>query len=317
MNQRTNNRQFIFQPVLWLVLVTMPFWITPLGGYTDLASRLLVIGLAAMATNLLIGHTGVMSFGHAAYFGLGAYATGLTLKYLVPSTPVAFLVGIAIGTLGGMVIGYLIVRLRGIYFALATIAFGQVFYFIAFRWNTVTGGDNGLRGFHRLPIDLGFMQFDITSSLVFYYVVLAVLAVCALAMATILRSPFGHTLQAIRENERRAQFLSIPVNQHIWIAYTLSCFFVAVAGALYALLNNFASPHDLYWTQSGDFVLMAVIGGMRSFWGPLLGAAIFVVAQDYLSGITQDWMFFIGLIFVLVVLLLPRGIAGLFQRRAS
>jgi branched-chain amino acid transport system permease protein len=316
-NQRINIRQSIFQPVLWLVLLTMPFWITPLGGYTDLASRLLVIGLAAMATNLLIGHTGVMSFGHAAYFGLGAYATGLTLKYLVPSTPVAFLVGVAIGTLGGMVIGYLIVRLRGIYFALATIAFGQVFYFIAFRWNAVTGGDNGLRGFHRLPIDLGFMQFDITSSLVFYYVVLAVLALCAFAMATILRSPFGHTLQAIRENERRAQFLSIPVNQHIWIAYTLSCFFVAVAGALYALLNNFASPHDLYWTQSGDFVLMAVIGGMRSFWGPLLGAAIFVVAQDYLSGITQDWMFFIGMIFVLVVLLLPRGIAGLFQRRAS
>jgi branched-chain amino acid transport system permease protein len=312
-----SRKKYLYLVVLWVVLLTMPYWITPLGGYTDLASRLLVIGLAAMATNLLIGHTGVMSFGHAAYFGLGAYATGLTLKYLVPSTPVAFLVGVAIGTLGGMVIGYLIVRLRGIYFALATIAFGQVFYFIAFRWNSVTGGDNGLRGFHRLPIDLGFTQFDITSSLVYYYIVLAALAICAFAMATILRSPFGHTLQAIRENERRAQFLSIPINRHIWIAYTLSCFFVAVAGSLYALLNNFASPHDLYWTQSGDFVLMAVIGGMRSFWGPLLGAAIFVVAQDYLSGITQDWMFFIGLIFVVVVLVLPRGIAGLFQRRAS
>jgi branched-chain amino acid transport system permease protein len=312
-----SRKKYLYLVVLWVVLLTMPYWITPLGGYTDLASRLLVIGLAAMATNLLIGHTGVMSFGHAAYFGLGAYATGLTLKYLVPSTPVAFLVGVAIGTLGGMVIGYLIVRLRGIYFALATIAFGQVFYFIAFRWNSVTGGDNGLRGFHRLPIDLGFTQFDITSSLVYYYIVLAALAICAFAMATILRSPFGHTLQAIRENERRAQFLSIPINRHIWIAYTLSCFFVAVAGSLYALLNNFASPHDLYWTQSGDFVLMAVIGGMRSFWGPLLGAAIFVVAQDYLSGITQDWMFFIGLISVVVVLVLPRGIAGLFQRRAS
>ncbi|WP_019939316.1 branched-chain amino acid ABC transporter permease [Bordetella sp. FB-8] len=305
------------QWVLWLVLLTMPYWITPMGGYTDLATRLLVIGLAALATNLLIGHTGVMSFGHAAYFGLGAYATGLTLKYLLPSTPVALLVGILVGTLGGMLIGYLIVRLRGIYFALATIAFGQVFYFIAFRWNSVTGGDNGLRGFQRLPMDLGFMKLDIPSSLVFYYVVLAILAVCAFAMATILRSPFGHTLQAIRENERRAQFLSIPVNRHIWIAYTISCFFVSIAGSLYALLNNFASPHDLYWTQSGDFVLMAVIGGMRSFWGPLLGATIFVVAQDYLSGITEDWMFFIGLIFVLVVLLLPRGIAGLFQRRAS
>lgn len=305
------------QWVLWAVLLSMPYWMTLLGGYTDLASRLLVIGLAAMATNLLVGHTGVNSFGHAAYFGLGAYATGLTLKYLMPSTPTAFVMGVVVGTLGGMLIGALIVRLRGIYFALATIAFGQVFYFIAFRWNSVTGGDNGLRGFQRLAIDLGFKQLDITSSLAFYYVVLAILALCAYAMATILRSPFGHTLQAIRENERRAQFLSIPVNRHIWIAYTISCFFVSIAGSLYALLNNFASPHDLYWTQSGDFVLMAVIGGMRSFWGPLLGAAIFVLAQDYLSGVTQDWMFFIGLIFVLVVLLIPRGIAGLFQRRAQ
>ena len=305
------------QWVLWAVLLSMPYWMTLLGGYTDLASRLLVIGLAAMATNLLVGHTGVNSFGHAAYFGLGAYATGLTLKYLMPSTPTAFVMGVVVGTLGGMLIGALIVRLRGIYFALATIAFGQVFYFIAFRWNSVTGGDNGLRGFQRLAIDLGFKQLDITSSLAFYYVVLAILALCAYAMATILRSPFGHTLQAIRENERRAQFLSIPVNRHIWIAYTISCFFVSIAGSLYALLNNFASPHDLYWTQSGDFVLMAVIGGMRSFWGPLLGAAIFVLAQDYLSGVTQDWMFFIGMIFVLVVLLIPRGIAGLFQRRAQ
>ncbi len=317
MNHRMYIRKSVYLPLMWLVLLTMPFWITPLGGYTGLATRVLVIGLAAMATNLLIGHTGVMSFGHAAYFGVAAYATGLTLKYLVPSTPVAILVGIAIGTLAGAVIGYLIIRLRGIYFALATIAFGQVFYFIAFRWNAVTGGDNGLRGFQRLPINLGFMQVDITSSLVYYYFVLAVLVVCAVAMAKILNSPFGHTLQAIRENERRAQFLSIPVNRHIWTAYTWSCFFVAVAGALYALLNNFASPHDLDWTQSGDFVLMAVIGGMRSFWGPLLGAAIFVVAQDYLSGITEDWMFFVGVIFVLVVLLLPRGIAGLFQRNAS
>src|SRR5690606_20544555 len=131
--------------------------------YTDLASRLLAIGLAAMATNLLVGHTGVNSFGHAAYFGLGAYATGLTLKYLMPSTPAAFVMGVVVGTLGGMLIGALIVRLRGIYFALATIAFGQVFYFIAFGWNSVTGGDNGLRGFQRLAIDLGFKQLDITS----------------------------------------------------------------------------------------------------------------------------------------------------------
>lgn len=306
------------QMLLWALLLSMPFWIGHVGGYTDLASRIIIIGLVAMSANLMVGHTGVMAFGHAAYFGLGAYSTGLTLKYLLPSTPVAMLVGIVVGTLGGALVGYLIIRLRGIYFALATIAFGQVFYFIAFRWNSVTGGDNGLTGFQRQPLHLGFAQIDITSSsTTFYYFALAVFAVCALLMAIVLRSPFGHTMRAIRENQRRAQFLSIPVSKHIWIAYTISCFFAAAAGALYGLLNNFVSPNDLHWTLSGDFVLMSVIGGMRSFWGPLFGAAIFVAAQDYLSSITQNWMFFIGMIFVLAVLFLPRGLAGVLQKKTS
>ncbi|MFV0283408.1 MAG: branched-chain amino acid ABC transporter permease [Castellaniella sp.] len=302
--------------VVWAILLTLPLWIGGIGGYTDLASRVLIIGLAAMATNLLVGHSGVMAFGHAAYFGLGAYGTGLVIKYLIPSTPVGFIIGILVGTLGGAIIGYLLAKLRGIYFALATIAFGQVFYFIAFRWNSVTGGDNGLT-FQRLPIDLGITQIDLSSSLTFYYTALAVFAVCAALMAILLRSPFGHTLLAMRENERRARFLGIPVNRHLWIAYTASCVFVSTAGGLYGLLNNFVSPHNLHWTQSGDFVLMAVIGGMRSFWGPLLGAAIFVIAQDYLSSITDSWMFFIGLIFVLVVLFIPRGIVGLLQGKTS
>ena len=311
-----NTRNLVLGALLWLLLLTVPLWVVAAGGYTDLASRVLVIGLAALATNLLVGHSGVMAFGHAAYFGISAYATGLVMKHLVPSTPVGLLAGIVVGTAGGAVIGYLLARLRGIYFALATIAFGQVFFFIAFRWNAVTGGDNGLT-FQRLPIDFGLGQLNLTSSTVYYYFVLAVFALCAALMAVLLRSPFGHTLLAMRENERRARFLGIPVNRHLWIAYTVSCLFVSVAGALYGLLNNFVNPHDLHWTQSGDFVLMAVIGGMRSFWGPLLGAAIFVVAQDSLSSITDNWMFYIGLIFVLVVLFLPRGIAGLLQRRTA
>ncbi len=316
MSTRTNSRNLVLVVLLWAVLLTVPLWIVPVGSYIDLASRVLVIGLAAIATNLLVGHSGVMAFGNAAYFGLGAYATGLVINNLVPSTPVGFIAGIVVGTAGGAVVGYLLSKLRGIYFALATIAFGQVFYFIAFRWNSVTGGDNGLT-FQRLPIDLGFAKIDLTSSVVFYYFVLAVFAVCAVLMGMLLRSPFGHTLLAMRENERRAKFLGIPVNRHLWIAYTLSCLFVAVAGSLYGMLNNFVSPHELHWTQSGDFVLMAVMGGMRSFWGPLLGAAIFVIAQDSLSSITGNWMFYIGLLFVLVVLFLPRGIAGLMQRKAS
>jgi len=304
--------------VLWLVLLTMPYWMAAVGGYTELATRVLVLGLAAMSLNFLLGFTGVLSFGHAAYFGLGAYGAGLTLKYLAPSTPLAILVGVAVGTLAAMVIGALIVKLRGIYFAMVTIAFGQVFYFIAFRWNSVTGGDDGLTGWHRLPLNLGFTQIDtLANDKAYYYFVLLIFAVATGVMALLLRSPFGRTLLAIRENERRARFLGIPIERHIWIAFVISCFFASLAGTLYALLSNFTDPRALHWTLSGNFVIMAVLGGMRSFWGPLVGAAIFVVLQDYVSSQTQNWMFFIGVFFVLVVLFFPRGVLGLIRGKRA
>jgi len=268
-----------------------------------------------MSLNFLLGFTGVLSFGHAAYFGLGAYGAGLTLKYLALSTPLAIVAGMLLGGLCGAILGTLIVRRRGVYFAMVTIAFGQVFYYIAFQWSSLTGGDDGLRGFARQPLDFGLLKLDIlTDANSFYYFVLFCFALVVGAMGFILRSPFGRTMIAIRENERRSRFLGIPVERHIWIAFTLSCFFMGAAGALYALVNNFADPRGLHYSQSGDFVMMAVMGGMRSFWGPLLGAAVFVVLQDYLSSVTVNWMSFVGLLFVLVVLFFPRGLLGFFQR---
>jgi branched-chain amino acid transport system permease protein len=304
--------------LVWVLLLAMPFWLPFVGGYIELGERVVVLGLAAMSVNFLLGYTGVLSFGHAAYFGLGAYGAGMTIRYLVPSTGAGLVVGILAGTLAGAIIGPLIVRLRGVYFAMVTIAFGQVFYFIAFRWNNVTGGDDGLLGWTRMPLNLGFTTVDILHNpRAFYYFILVIFAISVGAMAWILRSPFGRTLIAIRENERRARFLGIPVDRHIWISWVISCCFVSVAGALYALLNNFVDPRALYWTQSGDFVIMAVLGGMRSFWGPLLGAAIFVLLQDYLSSQTQNWMSFVGLFFVLVVLFFPRGILGAIRRKVA
>jgi branched-chain amino acid transport system permease protein len=304
--------------VVWLLLLTMPYWLNWIGGYTALGSQVLVLALAATSLNFLLGFTGVLSFGHAAYFGLGVYGAGLTIKYLVPNTLVGMTVGVGVGTIAAAIIGLLIVRLRGIYFAMVTIAFGQVFYFIAYRWNAVTGGDDGLSGWQRVPVNLGFFKADILANdRVFYYFVLVFFAVAAAIMAALLRSPFGRTLLAIRENERRARFLGIPVDRHIWLSWVISCLFVSLAGTLYALLNNFADPHDLRWDQSGDFVIMAVLGGMRVFWGPLIGAAIFVVLQDYISSQTANWMSFIGLFFVLVVLFFPRGVLGIFARRTA
>ena len=212
----------------------------------------------------------------------------------------------------------MIARLRGVYFAMCTIAFGQVFFYIAFQWSSVTGGDDGVSAWHRMPLNLGFTKIDILKdNRALYYFVLAVFAICAAAMAFLLRSPFGRTLLAIRENERRARFLGIPVDRHIWASWVISCFFVSVAGTLYALLNDFVDPRALRWDQSGNFVIMAVLGGMRSFWGPLIGAAIFIVLQDYVSSETQNWMSFIGLFFVLVVLFFPRGVLGIIRRKAA
>nr|WP_311527148.1 branched-chain amino acid ABC transporter permease [uncultured Ralstonia sp.] len=303
---------------IWTALLLAPYWMPPLGGYTALGTRVLVLGLAAMSVNFLLGFTGVLSFGHAAYFGLGAYGAGLALKFLAQSTPLALVCGTLLGGVAGALLGALSVRRRGVYFAMVTIAFGQVFYYIAFQWSSLTGGDDGLRGFTRAPLHLGITTIDILSNAnAFYYFVLACLALATGVMAGVLRSPFGRTMIAIRENERRARFLGIPVNRHIWIAFTLSCFFMGFAGALYALLNNFADPRGLHYSQSGDFVMMAVMGGMRSFWGPLLGAVVFVVLQDYLSSITINWMSFVGMLFVAIVLFFPRGLLGVIQRRSE
>ncbi len=303
---------------IWLLLLTVPLWLPLLGGYTALAARVLVLALAAIGFNLLLGFTGVMSFGHAAYFGLGAYGAGLTLKFLAASTPLAMLLGTLLGGVAGTLFGLLIVRRRGVYFAMVTIAFGQICYYIAYSWNDLTGGFDGLRGFQRAPIHLGPWLVDITDGgNVFYYFLLAVFAVAVAAMGLLLRSPFGRTLIAIRENERRARFLGIPVERHIWLSFSISCFFTALAGTLYALLNNFADPLGLHYSLSGEIVIMTVMGGMRTFWGPLLGAAVFVVLQDYISSMTVNWMSFIGLLFVLVVLFFPRGLLGFLQRRSQ
>src|SRR3984957_4728454 len=312
------GQDLIVLVVIWTLLVSVPFWLPMLGGYTALASKVLVFGLAAMGLNMLLGFTGVLSFGHAAFFGLGAYGAGLTLRYLVHSPPLAMLAGTLFGGLAGTLFGMLIVRRRGVYFAMCTIAFGQLWYFLAYSWNGFTGGFDGLRDFHREAIGLGPLTLDITGGgTPFYFFLLAIFAVAVALMGLILRSPFGRTLLAIRENERRARFLGIPVERHIWLSFSISCFFTALAGTLYALLNNFADPQSLHYSYSGYFVVMTVIGGMRAFWGPLIGAAVFVFLQDYISSMTVNWMSFIGLIFMMVVLFFPRGLLGTIRRRAA
>ena len=303
---------------MWIALVALPYWLPAIGSYTALGSKVLIYAIATMGLNLLLGFTGGLSFGQAAYFGLGAYGAGMTLKYLALSTPLAILVGTVAGGLAATILGPLVMRRRGIYFAMITIAIGQLFYFVMVRWNEVTGGEDGLSGFARQDIHLGSLTIPIASSgTAFYYLVLLCFTVAVAVMWTILQSPLGHTWVAIRENRRRMEFLGIRVERYVWAAFAIAGTITAFAGTLNALLFNFTSPQDLHWILSGNFVIMIILGGMRSFFGPLIGVIIFVVAQDYLSSVTENWMTFIGLIFVCIVLLFPKGLLGIFRRAES
>jgi branched-chain amino acid transport system permease protein len=300
---------------IWVVLLFVPFWLPMLGGYTDLATRALIYAIAASGLNLLLGYTGGLSFGHAAYFGLGAYGTGLCLIYIAPSMPLAIIAGTLLGGVAGILVGPMVMKRKGIYFSMITIAFGQMFYFIAVRWNSLTGGEDGLTGFSRVPVHIGGEAIKFGPDR-FYYLVLALFAVVMVVIWQILRSPLGHSFVAVRENTTRLRFLGVAVDRQIWVAFAISTFIVALAGSLNALLTGFASPDSLGWQLSGSFVVICVLGGMRSYWGPFLGAIIFIVAQDYLSSITQNWMSFIGLIFVLAVLFFPQGLLGFIKGRA-
>jgi branched-chain amino acid transport system permease protein len=299
---------------IWIALIALPVWLPGIGGYTALGSKVLIYAIATMGLNLVLGFTGGLSFGQAAYFGLGAYGAGMTLKYLAPSTPLAIVIGTLVGGLAATLLGPLVMRRRGIYFAMITIAIGQLFYFTIVRWNEVTGGEDGLAGFSRQSIHLGPWTYPLTE-INFYYLVLICFTVAVAIMWAILQSPLGHTWVAIRENRRRVEFLGVRAERYVWAAFAVAGTITAFAGTLNALLFNFTSPQDLHWILSGNFVIMIVLGGMRSFFGPLIGVIVFVVAQDYLSSITGNWMTFIGMMFVLIVLLFPKGILGIFNRR--
>jgi branched-chain amino acid transport system permease protein len=301
---------------MWVALAMLPWWLPQVGGYTALGSKVLIYAIATMGLNIVLGFTGGLSFGQAAYFGLGAYGAGMTLKYLALSTPLAILVGTLAGGIAATLLGPLVMRRRGIYFAMITIAIGQLFYFIMVRWNEVTGGEDGLAGFSRQPIHIGSKVIELDSTN-YYYLVFICFTVAVALMWALLQSPLGHTWVAIRENRRRMEFLGVRVERYVWAAFAIAGFFTAFAGTLNAMLFNFASPQDLHWILSGNFVIMIVLGGMRSFFGPLIGVIIFVVAQDYLSSLTQNWMTIIGMIFVLIVLLFPKGVLGIFGRRTE
>jgi branched-chain amino acid transport system permease protein len=279
--------------------------------YKALATQVLIFGLFALGFNLLYGYTGLLSFGHAAYWGLGAYGTGIALaKLKLGSIWLALGVGLATAVIGGAIVGFFALRRRGIYFAMLTLAFAQLLYFIAFHLADLTGGDDGLRGIALGPLGLGPWSVSIDSSLAFYYFAFVLVTVAVAFLKRLLDSPFGAVLQAIRENADRAGACGYDVTRVKHLSFVFSALFAGLAGALDALRLNVVPVEALYWTTSGQVVMMTLLGGAGTFFGPFVGALTFLVLEDRLSTFTESWPLVVGAIFVVFVLFLPRGIWG-------
>jgi branched-chain amino acid transport system permease protein len=291
---------FWFLILAGLFLLFLPF-ITP---YKALASQMLVFAIFAIGYDIAFGYTGLLSFGHAAFFGLGAYGTGLTLIHLSIPAPLAILIGTMISLLVAFPIGYLSIRRRGIYFAMVTLAFAQMIYFIAFKWRSLTGGDDGLHGVPRPP--LGFI--DLRSELVLYYFILFFFILSIILGIRIIKSPFGKTLECLRENEERARSIGYNPTRYKLISFIISAFFAGLAGGLYALLQNFVPLFSLGLDISGDVVLMTLIGGMGTLYGPIMGAMGLIFLKDLLTTSTNIWPSFLGLLFVVSVMTFRKGV---------
>lgn len=295
-----SNYSFGFIILAGLFLLFLPF-MTP---YKALASQMLVFAIFALGYDIAFGYTGLLSFGHAAFFGLGAYGTGLTLIHLSIPAPLAILMGVIISLLIALPIGYLSIRRRGIYFAMVTLAFAQMIYFIAFKWRSLTGGDDGLHGVPRPP--LGFI--DLRSELVLYYFILFFFILSIVLGIRIIRSPFGKTLECLRENEERARSIGYNPTRYKLTSFVISASFAGLAGGLYTLLQNFVPLFALGLDISGDVVLMTLIGGMGTLYGPIMGAMGLVYLKDLLSSYTNIWPLFLGLLFVVSILTFRKGV---------
>jgi branched-chain amino acid transport system permease protein len=291
-----------------LVLLAPPY-------YIHLATLSMISAVLASSLNLLIGYAGLTSFGHAAYFGTAAYAAGIVALRFGGGFWLALAAALTAAALLGAIFGLLASRSRGVYFLLITMALGQVSWGLAYRWTSMTGGDNGLPGVARPALTLWWPLSEVHG----YYLFTLLVGGAALAiMARIGASPFGYALRGIRESESRMRTLGYPVWGLTYAAFVISALFAGLAGALYVFYNGFVSPADLHVSVSAQTVLMVILGGAGTVGGPIAGATAIVLLQNFLSSLTRRWMGVLGIVFILVVLYAPDGLTGLsrlWQRR--
>ncbi len=303
---------------IWLVLATVPLWIERVGLYQYLGVEILIFATYAMAYNLVLGHSGLPSFGHGAFFGLGAYGFGLAQLNLVADLWFCLGAAVVVASAGGAIVAAFISHRRGIYYSLLTIAFGQVFWFIAIKSHAITGGEDGLLKIARLPIRLGVATIDLSGNVSLFYFVLAVFVAVTLLLWRLVHSPFGRVLKAIKQNETRARFVGYEVWRYKAAVLVLSAGLSGLAGGLFAMAQASAFPDVMSLHYSGYVVMMTLIGGgLVTFWGPVLGALVFLLARDVIGAFTTGWMLWFGLLFVALVMYKPEGLGGLFLRRAT
>ena len=286
-------------------LVVVLFLLLPfLTPYRSLATEMLIFAIFAVGFDIIFGYTGLLSFGHAIFFGIGAYGTALVLVRVVPSLFVALVTAIAVGLVASYIVAFLSIRKRGIYFVMITLAFCQMFYFMAFKWTSLTGGDSGFHGVPRTS----FGPVDLNSETTFYFFILAIFFLSVLLAFRIVNSPFGRVLKALKDNEDRARSVGYNTTRFKTIAFMISAFFASLAGGLYAVHSNFVPLDTLSINTSGDVVIMALLGGIGTLYGPILGAMVIVYLKNLLSSWIGNWNLILGAIFIISVLTVRQGI---------
>ena len=303
-------------PILLSLILfgTMPLWIEAVGLYQYLGVEVLIWVIFALGFNLLLGYTGLPSFGHGAFLGIGAYAFGLAQFEVWANLWFCLAAAVAVTALFGAVTALFLSHRRGIYFALMSIAFGQIYFFVASKWTDVTHGEDGLLNIERLPVDLGVVEFSIRDNAALYYLCFAIYAVLVVLLWRLTNSPYGRILRAIKQNQTRVAFVGYPVTLYKWSVFTLSCAIAGLAGGLFAMAQEGAYINVMSLQWSGIIVLMVLIGGgFVSFWGPVLGVVLYFVARDVLGAYTETWLLWFGLMFVVLVMFKPQGIAGIWQ----
>lgn len=301
--------------VFFAVLFSYPLWARHVGLYDYIGIEIAIWILYALGYNLVLGYTGLPSFGHGAFLGIGAYGYGLAQLDLGAGVWTALLVAVAAASLAAALAACLLSHRRGIYFALMTIAIGQVFWFVSIKLHGVTGGEDGLLNVLRPEVGLGLTRVSLKSNVALYYFVAVLLSVAVVLLWRVLHSPFGSAIQAIRMNETRARFVGYRVWFVKWTVITLSGAIAGLAGGLFCMAQESAYPDVMSLHASGLIVMMVLIGGgFVSFWGPVIGVIVYFLARDVLGAITETWLLWYGLLFMAVMLFEPEGVAGAWAR---